>query len=121
MKYYIGEYEKDANLNGRNGWIVGNFMEDSTPQKTEQVEVKFWSFDVGQTDHKTKISKTCEVCFVFSGETEGIIDNKKIKLKGGQYVVIPPGIKNNLVQNITSPAKGLAVKAPSDVNAKILV
>jgi hypothetical protein len=119
-EYYVGKYADDA-LNGPNrGWIVGSFMEQG-PRNVRDVEVKYWEYPAGVTDHSCKESATFEVTFILQGETRARIADDEIILKAGAYVVIPPGMANNLVQEILIDAAGLTVKAPSDPSAKKIV
>jgi hypothetical protein len=95
-KYYVGSYRDDGLNEPNRGWIVGKFK-DTLPRKNNDVEIKYWEYDVGATDHPTKESN--------------IID----------YVVIHPGTKNNTVVEILEPTTGLTVKSPSDPSAKRVV
>ena len=121
MNYYVGDFKTDAREGGKRGWIVGSFMEEGTPQKTDKMEVKYWEFEEGIPDHPTKISSTFEVCFILSGELEGQIDGQPLKLIAGQYVVIPPGISNNTVEKVLKRATGITIKTPSDPRAKKVI
>jgi len=116
-KYYIGDYREDGLNEPNRGWIVGKFKE-TVPRKNDAVEIKYWEFDVGATDHPLKESSIIECTFVLSGKTKGTIAGNEILLKAGDYVVIQPGTPNNLVAEILEPATGLTVKAPSDPSAK---
>lgn len=120
MDYYIGEYKKDAAENGHRGWLVGEFMENF-PFKTDLVEIKYWEYDVGPTNHDTKISGIFECTFILEGEISGTVDGKEVRLSEGAYVVIPPGIMNGFPQIVYKKVRGLTIKAPSDPSAKKVV
>lgn len=94
---------------------------DKLPQKTEHVEIKYWEFPVGQTDHQTKISDIIEVTFIIKGKVSGTINGQNVSLSSGQYCVISPGTENNLSVNVLEDVVGLTIKAPSDPGAKHLV
>lgn len=117
--YYLGCYTEDATGSPNRGWLVGTFME-AGPRKTEQVEVKYWEFKTGQDPKqgRLKTSSTIECTFVLKGETKCLINGDEVRLKAGDYIVIPPGLANNTVAEIIADAAGITVKAPSDPQAK---
>lgn len=118
MSFYVGKYKADSQE--YRGWFIGSFVE-SGPRKTDDVEVKYWEFGAGPTGHPMKVSSTLESTLILSGETEAEIDGERITLTGGDYVVIQPGIHNNLLVNVVRPTVGITIKAPSDVTAKKIV
>jgi len=118
--YYVGSYKEDG-LNGPNrGWIVGNANFDLS-RTTEAVGIKYWQFQVGPTDHPTKVSSVVECTFILKGKVRGIIDEQEVILSAGDYIVIQPGVKNNTVIEILEAAEGLTIKAPSGLNTKTIV
>lgn len=118
--FYIGDFKKDSQEGQNRNWILGTFMDDAA-RKTEAVEIKYWEFPVGDTTHPTKISTTIECTIILEGKIEGIIDDAEIELSQGQYVVIPPHTKNNLMLRVIKLAKGFTIKAPSDPKAKKII
>lgn len=112
---------KDAKEGGKNGWIVGSFMPEDSVAKTNDVEIKYWSFPVGKIDHPTKTSSIIEITMILEGSMSGQIDGKEIILKKGDYVVIQPNTINNTAQNALEPVTGITIKAPSDTTAKKII
>ena len=117
QKFYVGSYKDDGLNEPNRGWIVGKFKE-TLPRKNNDVEIKYWEFDIGITDHPSKVSSIIECTFILTGRIKGVIDGKQMILSAGEYIVIQPGIPNNLVTEIIQPASGLTIKAPSDPLAK---
>lgn len=115
--YYVGSYRDDGLNEPNRGWIVGKFK-DSPPRQNNEVEIKYWEFPAGPTDHPLKSSEIIECTFILSGSSRAMIGDDEIILKAGDYVVIQPGTPNNLVTDILEPIVGLTVKAPSDPSAK---
>ncbi len=115
--FYIGSYRDDGLNEPNRGWIVGKFK-DRAPRKNDEVEIKYWEFEVGFNDHPAKESEIIECTFILSGKTKGFIGDNEITLQTGDYVVIQPGTPNNIVAEILEPTTGLTVKAPSDPTAK---
>ena len=115
--FYVGSYRDDAINDPNRGWIVGTFKEDY-PRKNEDLEIKYWEYKAGSTDHPTKQSSIIECTFVLKGKTKAVIDGEDVILAAGQYVVIAPGVPNNTVVEILEDAAGLTIKAPSDPSAK---
>ena len=115
--YYVGSYRDDGLNDPNHGWIVGRFK-DAIPRKNDNVEIKYWEYGVGMTDHPLKESSIIECTFILSGKTRASIDGQEIILNTGDYIVIKPGIKNNTVVEILEPTTGLTIKAPSDPSAK---
>lgn len=115
--FYSGSYRNDGLNDPNHGWIVGKFKAEA-PRKNNDVEIKYWEYEVGRTDHPTKQSSVIECTFLLSGKVKGIIAGEEVTLSAGDYIVIEPGIPNNLVRNILEKASGLTVKAPSDPTAK---
>ena len=68
-----------------------------------------------------KVSSTLESTLILSGTTEAVIDGEQLTLTAGDYVVIQPGIPNNLLVNVVQSTVGITIKAPSDVTAKKIV
>lgn len=115
--FYTGSYKNDGLNEPNHGWIVGKFK-DEAPRKNNEVEIKYWEFEVGLTDHVTKESAIIECTFILSGKVKGIVAGEEVILEAGDYIVIEPGVPNNLVIEILDYATGLTVKAPSDPSAK---
>ena len=115
--FYKGSYRDDGLNEPNYGWIVGKFK-DEAPRKNNDVEIKYWEFEVGLTEHPTKESSIIECTFILSGKVKGIVAGKVIILNAGDYIVIEPGVSNNLVTEILEKATGLTIKAPSDPTAK---
>ena len=114
-KYYIGEYEKDSPEH--HGWFVGKFMNGA--RKTDEVEIKYHQGIL--LGHKTKVSNTYECDIVIDGEMGGHVDNKPVTISKGEYIVIPPGVPNNLAAHTTKNLKVFTIKAPSDPTAKKVI
>ena len=117
QNYYLGSFRDDALNEPNHGWIVGKFK-DKLPRKNDEVEIKYWEFETGLTDHPQKVSSIIECTFILSGKARGIIEGKEVILNAGDYIVISPGVKNNTVVEILEPTTGLTIKAPSDPSAK---
>ena len=119
-KFYVGDYKNDG-LHGENrGWIVGSYMANPARHSAD-VEVKYWEFPPGETDHPRKTSAIIECTFILTGVVRGEIDGEEITLRAGEYAVIQPNIPNNLVVEALEATSGLTVKAPSDPAAKTVI
>jgi len=114
--FYQGNFKKDGSKN--RGWFVGTFM--SGLQKTELMEIKFYRSDA-MKNHPAKISQTLELTMVIKGYQKGFILDREIEIKAGEYVIIPPGVKNNLILECSDDLEALTVKVPSDPTAKSIV
>lgn len=113
--FYTGKYVSDCT--DHRGWFIGTFMDGV--RKTDAVEVKYFEGEID--NHSTKISKTFECTMVIAGEMSGEINGEPITLSAGSYVVIPPGVPNNLTIKSSEDLKGFTIKAPSDPGAKKIV
>jgi len=115
MNYYKGNFNNDykKEFSKKRGWLVGRFQDGY--RKTEKVAIKFWKFKKGEgEEHTCKYEERATECtFIFKGEVKGIIDGKNVLLKTGDYVVIPPKIKSNMIMEVIKPTEGLTIKAPS--------
>ncbi|MFZ1483889.1 MAG: NUDIX domain-containing protein [Candidatus Saccharimonadales bacterium] len=122
MSHYVGNFKNDAEREAAEhwGWIVGKFF-PGTPRLSHDVEIKYWEFPVGVTDHPKKVSATIEITFILSGKVVAIINDETKELVAGDYVVLQPGTPNNLVSEILEPTTGLTIKAPSDPSAKKVI
>jgi quercetin dioxygenase-like cupin family protein len=94
---------------------------NNPPRRTDDVEVKYWEYPIGPTNHGLKTSATLEVTLILKGKTIAEIDGKTFELSEGNYVVITPNTPNNTVSNIIEAVQGLTIKTPSDVEAKRVV
>jgi len=119
--YYIGDLKYDAKNGGHRGWVVGEFMEEDTVRKNEAVEILYFEFPPGKIEHPTKVSSIIEVTILLDGDMGGMIDDREIHLKKGEYVVISPGTVNNTARYTETGVKGLTIKAPSDTTAKKII
>ena len=116
-KFYLGNYRKDAEE--RQGWFIGHFMEQGS-RKTGKVEIKHWKFKPGRANHKKKIqNRSIEITIILRGKIDGEVAGEKIKLKAGEYIVIPPKTVNNFPINVYEYAEGITIKAPSIPSDKI--
>lgn len=112
-KFYVGVYANDAPKSNPPGWIIGRFIAD-LPRKTEKVEIKYWTFPVGQTSHKPKSQKEeIEITLLLRGKIRGYVGTQSIEIQEGQYIVISPGVENNIIEFVDREAEGLTIKAPS--------
>jgi quercetin dioxygenase-like cupin family protein len=117
--FYHGSMERDSRGPYR-GWLLGSFVVDHV-RKVDELEIKYWEFDQGLTDHPRKTSDIVEFTTLLEGMVRGEIDEEEILLRAGEYVIIPRGVPNNTVIEAIRPSRGLTVKAPSDPTAKRLV
>lgn len=118
--YYLGSYRDDGLNDPHRGWIVGTFK-DEAPRKNEAVEIKYWEFPVGPTDHPFKTSSIIECTFILKGKAKGIVNGEEVVMQAGDYVVIEPGTPNNIPTEVLEDIVGLTVKAPSDPTAKKVI
>jgi len=118
--FYIGLVDEDGVDGPNRGWLVGSFIENATRQ-SDDVEIKYWKFPIGETTHDTKASSVIEVTFILSGMVRGEINGRSVKLTAGEYMVIPAGVKNNVPMMIHEAASGITIKAPSDNSQKTVI
>lgn len=92
---------------------MGHFIEKGS-RKTDKVEIKYWKFQQGKTNHKKKIqSRSIEITIILRGKIDGEVAGKKIKLNAGEYIVIPAKTVNNFPINVYEAVEGITIKAPS--------
>ena len=113
-KYYKGQAKKDAKRFEKGEWVVGRFM-PRLPHKTESVEIKYWRFPKKKgKQHSPKMCRVFECTFILEGEVRGLVGNDWVTLQKGDYVIIRPGVRNNLIHTIMkAPLEGITIKAPS--------
>jgi mannose-6-phosphate isomerase-like protein (cupin superfamily) len=108
--FYKGEYAADGSA--QRGWFLGNFCEGL--RKTSLLEIKYWTAPVGQNPHEPKTQRaSTEVSILIRGKVRGFIGDERIELSAGQYLVIPPGIRCNMLEYVDEEAEGFCIKAPS--------
>jgi quercetin dioxygenase-like cupin family protein len=117
-RFYHGDMARDARE--YRGWLLGSFATDQM-RRVGEMEVKYWGFAPGVTEHERKTSDTLEVTMLLGGAIRGEIDGQEFLFQEGQYVIIPPGVPNNTVIEALTPAWGITIKAPSDPEAKRIV
>lgn len=114
--FYAGYYRQGKKENW--GWLVGHFMDNA--QKSSHLEVKYWEFKAGEpTNHPPKKLTVVECTMILQGKTKGFIGNENITLSEGEYVVIPPGVPNNLNMETIDDVQGITIKSPSVANSKL--
>ena len=114
--FYQGNFKKDGLKN--RGWFVGTFMEGL--QKTKLVEIKYYGAEA-QGNHLTKKSKTLELTFVVKGYQRGTVLDHEVEIRAGEYIIISPQVKNNLIVDCSDDLEAFTIKAPSDPSAKSIV
>lgn len=123
--YVVGRLMEDAKRLDRRGWVVGSFFpreSDDPYRNSESLEVKYWSYPRGGgAEHGAKSSSTTEWTFIISGRSRALLDDSVIELTGGDYVLIHPGTRNNLVAEVLEEMTAITIKAPSDPAAKSAV
>ena len=75
-KYYKGDFTVDSRTGPYRNWIVGKFIEDG-PRHTEDVEIKYWEYAAGATDHDFKSSETIEVTFILKDKALAEINGER--------------------------------------------
>lgn len=123
--FIAGSLSDDAAQLARNGWTVGSFFEKGSEESdryTESLEVKYWEFASGEgKSHSAKLSATTEWTYIISGELHSEVGDKRVVLGAGDYILIHPGVPNNLVAEVVRDTKAITVKAPSDPAAKKII
>ena len=115
-KVYFGNYRQESKRKG--GWFVGHFMDNL--RRSEDIGIKFWEFPPGVPQHKKKYQKqSWEITLILKGRIEGIIENERIKLGAGDYVIIPPKVKNGFPDNVLEYVEGITIKFPSVPDDKV--
>lgn len=94
---------------------------ETGPRRTNDLEIKYWEYPKGPTDHDCKVSTSIEATFILKGATKAEVDGEEIILNSGDYVIIQPGTPNNTVVEALDNVAGLTVKAPSDPDAKKVI
>jgi quercetin dioxygenase-like cupin family protein len=120
--FYKGNYRDEAEVESTDPrkdkwWVFGHFMQGGY-RKTQAMGLKYWKFKKGEeTLHKPKkgepVATECDL--ILEGKVRGTIDGEIITLSAGEYVIIPPNISSNLIEEVLEePLVGLTVKAPSN-------
>jgi mannose-6-phosphate isomerase-like protein (cupin superfamily) len=117
-EFHKGSAEKDAR--DYRGWLVGSFANPESARYTPDVEVKYWRGD-DVANHPVKISRIVEVTFLLSGIVQGFVGDEPLDMQAGDYVIIQPGVPNNMVERVSADSIGLTIKAPSDMTAKTVL
>ena len=118
-RFYIGTVQDDAQKN--KGWFVGSFVEPGL-RNTTALEIKAWRVPLGPSNHIPKIQhEALEINIVVRGKLRGIVDGKKVELSAGQFIIIPPGIENNLPEEALEDSEGFCIKTPSNPSDKQVV
>lgn len=115
----VGSLSADADALGRRGWIVGAFFDEHDVRHCRDLEVKYGRFRQGEDpNHPAKVSSTTEFTLILSGAVRAQVGGREVILSQGDYVLIHPGIPNNVVLEVLQDTTALTVKAPSDPTAK---
>jgi len=104
-------------------WVFGHFREKESLANTEVIkdsfEFKYWTLPRGDRSHEPKKQKEAtEYTYIIKGEVKGWvkIDSEKkdeIRLRTGDYIIIKPGICNNLVEEVIEDVQGITIKVPT--------
>lgn len=99
-------------------WLFGRLTQykKSDPEYTKNFELKYWAFTKtkGKSSHPSKHQKrSTEFNFIIKGHVKGYVGKKRVELRTGDYIVIRPGVKSNIVETVLSNTIGLTIKAPS--------
>jgi quercetin dioxygenase-like cupin family protein len=85
------------------------------------MELKYWTFKKGEEKkHLPKLgeSKSTECTLILKGQVRGKIDGETIRLSAGEYVLIIPNTRSNLIEEVVKePVVGITIKAPSRPNS----
>ncbi|XOA43135.1 MAG: cupin domain-containing protein [Candidatus Nealsonbacteria bacterium] len=113
--FYRGNYKIESKEKG--GWFVGHFMDNL--RRSEDLEIKYWEFGPGPTNHKKKRQKqSWEITLILRGKIDGEIEGEKVKLEAGDYVIIPPRVENGFPVHVLDYVEGITIKFPSLPNDK---
>jgi mannose-6-phosphate isomerase-like protein (cupin superfamily) len=116
LNYYQGNIDNDREreLQNRKQWLVGRFLDGH--RSTEAFALKYWKFKKGEPiNHPTKYEELATECdIILEGSVKGHIDGEEVILRKGDYVVIPPKVTSNLIEELlTDEVVGITIKAPS--------
>jgi len=94
-------------------WLFGCFKDKI--EKNNNFELKYWSFKKNKKpEHDSKFQKkSTEYTFIIKGKVKGNVDGKKVELKTGDYIIIKPKTKSNLIEEVLEDTIGITIKSPS--------
>lgn len=117
--FYKGNYKLESKEKG--GWFVGWFMDNL--RRSENLEIKYWDFKKGEEiEHPLKVQRNAtEYTLIFKGRIKGRIRDQVMTLGEGEYIIINPGVVNNLVEKVLEDTKGLTIKVPSEENDTVKI
>ncbi len=97
--------------------IFGNLdhLRDGDLEKNGDFYMKYWAFtkDEHVLHERKKHFSSTEYTLIIKGKIRGHIGEEPVTLGTGEYVVIPAGTPNNLVEEVLENAVGITIKSPS--------
>lgn len=117
----------DNELNGKqiSKWLFGNLsqLNEGDFEKNDNFELKYWAFTKNDNpDHLLKVQRNeTEFTFIIKGEVIGMVGNEKVNLKTGDYIIIKPGVVNNLIEKVVDNTVGITIKSPSRLDDTVKI
>lgn len=82
--------------NGERGWILGNFIDPSSPFHNEDFEIKWSKIPMGERKEDAKANKTAKtLCLLVYGKFSVILPEEKrtaVLKEEGDYIFFSPGV-----------------------------
>ena len=115
MNYYIGSVDAPA---GKNGWLIGAFLEKNHPCFSEAVEVAWKKLGPDSRDPKhIHEHPVLEISVVIKGSLVEVIDGQRLTLGAGNYVIVRPSASVEVL-GAEEETIVLVIKVPSEPENK---
>jgi len=122
---FINFIEKELDGKQISKWLFGNLSQltEGDFEKNDNFELKYWAFTKNDNpDHLLKVQRNeTEFTFIIKGEVIGTVGNEKVNLKTGDYIIIKPGVVNNLIEKVIDNTVGITIKSPSQIDDTVKI
>lgn len=118
MKKVRFKVDNVKNYKDKRGWLCGQFFPEESILKTNNLEVKYGTFEVGEEIQKHYHPYGEEVLIIIKGKMKAIYDGEEFTLSEGDFVFQKPEVRETLFQ-ITEAVSYITARTPSVPSNKV--
>lgn len=107
--WYLGPVKDPVD---ENGWLIGSFLDENHPCFSRDVEIAWKEMGLATKGEKHFHKTAIEIWIVIKGSVTAIINDQKLVVKAGSYLVVHPLTQTEIL-NAAKGTSVLVVKAPS--------
>lgn len=109
MRYVVDNVK---NYSQSNGWLCGQFFPTDSVLRNSDLEVKYWTLQVGEKHPEHIHPIGTELTIIIAGHMKWMLDGVVHELKDGDFVFELSNVKEEILE-VLKPTTFITVRTPS--------